>query len=50
MLFSKKLANTVTDIRRDIHGRWLICKLMLNNYTYCVVNIYAPNEGICVEY
>ena len=44
MLFSKKLSNKITEIVRDAFGRYLVCKIQLGEYTYCVANIYAPNN------
>ena len=44
ILLNKKCAHAVDEIRRDIVGRYVMCKVLLNNYSYCLVNIYAPNE------
>ena len=44
LLFSKKCAKNVSDIRRDIDGRFVLCKLQVGEYTYCIANIYAPND------
>ena len=43
-LFNKKLSNSVKDIVRDMEGRYIICKIEINNYSFCIANIYAPNE------
>ena len=43
-MLSKELSKTVKEIRRDINGRYVICKLEIRNYTYCLVNLYAPNR------
>ena len=43
ILFSKKCAKLVTDIVRDMEGRFIIAKLKVNEYTYSIANIYAPN-------
>ena len=44
ILFTKKTKKCVHEIHRDIEGRYLICKLSLNNETYALANIYAPND------
>ena len=44
MLFSKKLSNKISEIRRDLHGRVLQCKLDINEYSYGITNLYAPNQ------
>ena len=43
LLLSKKLANSVEEIRRDMNGRYIICKIKVDQYSYCIANIYAPN-------
>ena len=42
MLLTKKTVN-IQDVCRDINGRYLVCKLLIEGYTYCITNIYAPN-------
>ena len=44
ILFNKKSAGYVTEVRRDEQGRFLLCKMEMGGYTYCVGNIYAPNN------
>ena len=44
ILFSKKLANNVMETRRDLDGRCIHVKLKINEYTYGLTNIYAPND------
>ena len=44
VLFSKRLANKVVEIMRDINGRQLFIKLKIGEYTYCLANLYAPNN------
>ena len=39
---SKKVVNYVHEIRRDIHGRYVIIKFKKQGYTYCIANTYAP--------
>ena len=41
---NKKVANDVTEIIRDINGRYLIISVKINGLLYCIANIYAPNE------
>ena len=45
MLFNKKCSQQVKEVHRDINGRYLICKLEILDETYCVANVYAPNEN-----
>ena len=28
----------------DFNGRFIICKVEVGQYSYCLVNLYAPNE------
>ena len=42
-ILKKKLAENIVEIRRDMCGRFVICKVKINEYTYGVVNLYAPN-------
>ena len=44
IMFSRKVANKVQDIARDVYGRYIMCKLVVNGYSYCCANIYAPNS------
>ena len=44
ILLTKKTASKVSDISRDVEGRRLHCKLTVNEYTYALPNIYAPNR------
>ena len=44
ILLNKKLSNNVLEVRRDCNGRYILCKLQIGEYTYCITNIYAPNE------
>ena len=44
ILLSKATANKISDIRWDIHGRYIMCKLKIQDSTICLANIYAPNE------
>ena len=43
ILFSKKVSK-VNEIVRDINGRYIMCKVLINNDWYGFVNIYAPNR------
>ena len=43
-IFFAKYGDGVRDISRDMQGRYLIIKLEIENVTYCICNIYAPNE------
>ena len=38
-----KYGNKVREVIRDINGRFILIKLELEEYTYCLANIYAPN-------
>ena len=42
-ILDKKLSQNLLEIRRDVLGRYLLCKCKINEYTYCFANIYAPN-------
>ena len=44
VVLSKKCSKEVTEVVRDIEGRFLLLKLRHNDHTYCIANIYAPNE------
>ena len=44
ILFSKRFANKVQDVVKDDNGRYIICKLEINGITYCIANLYAPNN------
>ena len=44
LLFSKAVGNRVRDVVRDVYGHYLICKLELEEGSYCIVNVYAPNQ------
>ena len=43
ILLSKKIKNTICEIRRDLNGRYVMVKLIVNDSSYCLANIYAPN-------
>ena len=43
VLFGKGIKAAVNSIVRDFHGRYIICKIILHDISYCVANIYAPN-------
>ena len=43
ILLSKKPHKSVREIRRDMEGRYILCKLEINDKEYCIANIYAPN-------
>ena len=43
-LVSKHLHGCIKEIRCDSYGRYLICKAEINSESYCLANIYAPNE------
>ena len=43
ILLSKKCANCIREICRDMEGRFIVIKLQINDITICSVNIYAPN-------
>ena len=43
-LLSKTTCNNVSDVIRDMDGRFLLCKLTIGEYTYCLANVYAPND------
>ena len=36
---------TVREIIRDTYGRYVICRIKINEDTYGLVNVYAPTEG-----
>ena len=41
ILFNKKLSKAVKDIVRDEEGRFVICTLNIQEYEYCIANIYG---------
>ena len=43
ILFNKHV-DSIREIIRDVDGRYLIVKLEINEYTYCIANVYAPNN------
>ena len=43
MLFGKNMSNNIQDIIRDTEGRKLICKIAVNDSTFCFANLYSPN-------
>ena len=43
ILFKKKIGK-IDDIYRDINGRYVIIKVTIDDYSYCLANIYAPNS------
>ena len=43
MLFSNKLDFKVLHERTDHEGRYIICKLEVNEEIFWCLNIYAPN-------
>ena len=42
-LLTKNIVKGIKDVYRDIQGRYLILKIMIGEYSYCVANVYAPN-------
>ena len=44
ILFHGKFHKKVKDVIRDTNGRYIIINLEINEITYCLVNIYAPND------
>ena len=40
----KRFHDCVTEIIRDVAGRYLLVKIEVEGLTYCLGNIYAPNE------
>ena len=43
IVFAKHGSN-IKEIRRDMQGRYIIVQIELENSTYTIANIYAPNE------
>ena len=43
ILFNK-FGDRVVEVIRDMEGRFLIVKLVINEYSFCLCNIYAPND------
>ena len=43
ILLNNKCAGNISEVVRDHEGRFIICKLQINEYSYCMVNVYAPN-------
>ena len=41
---NKRIVNSIEGVERDINGRYIIVNLKIEGYTYCLCNIYAPNE------
>ena len=44
ILLSGKLSTAVREIVRDIQGRYVMCKLEIDGYDYCMCNVYGPNK------
>ena len=43
MLFSKANFKMIEEIRRDTEGHFLLVKMRIHEYSYCLANVYAPN-------
>ena len=41
---TKNSQSKIETVNRDINGRYVICKIRIEEYDYCFANIYAPNE------
>ena len=46
ILFRKRSANWVSEVRRDMDGRYILCKVTIGEYTYCIANIYVHNNDV----
>ena len=44
IMFTKNIGKEIKEVRRDIDGQYLFCKLTINGYSYCLSNLYAPNS------
>ena len=44
IMLSKQLAPKVTEVIRDENGRFILCKLEQEESSFCLANIYAPND------
>ena len=44
ILLNKGCNSGVEEVRRDMNGRFFQLKLEIEEYTYCITNIYAPNS------
>ena len=43
ILCKNKSKTKIEEVHRDMNGRYLICKVGIGQYSYCIANIYAPN-------
>ena len=44
LLLNRKIANCLKEINRDMNGRYIVTKLEINEYSYCIASLYAPNN------
>ena len=49
ILFNKSTTGCIQEVVRDINSWYLMCKWVVEGHSYCLVNIYAPNED-CPEF
>ena len=43
ILLTKSTAGKIREVRRDMQGRYIFCKIEMDGYDYCIGNIYSPN-------
>ena len=44
ILINGKFQKEIKSVIRDVNGRYLILSVEINGMSYCIANIYAPNE------
>ena len=44
IMLTKTVGNKVREVVRDVNGRYIIVKLEIEEYTYSITNVYAPND------
>ena len=44
ILIDKKINAEVINIKREADGRALIVNIKINEFNYCLINVYAPND------
>ena len=46
----KKNQWKISDLIRDVSGRYILCKINIGEDSYCIANIYGPSESDSPEF
>ena len=46
MLFKHNFPGTISQVQKDVDGRFVCCKIEVDNSTIALANIYAPNNDV----